>query len=104
MVSRAKALYPNPEQLDSTVLTKEALQKLQAGILEQCDAQDGLKDGVIQDPASAHFDLTKVSGLTDEQRKSFEAIYQAPRNNKGPTYPGFAPFAECDPDQWLPSL
>src|SRR5205085_8271444 len=41
-VSIAKALYPDPAHLDSTVLTREALQKLQAGILEQCDAQDGL--------------------------------------------------------------
>src|SRR6266853_4883550 len=50
MVSIAKALYPNPNHLDSTVLTKEALQKLQAAILEQCDQQDGLKDGIIEDP------------------------------------------------------
>src|SRR6267378_2150151 len=86
MVAIAKALYPDPTHLDSTVLTKEALQKLEAGIIEQCDAQDGLKDGVIQDPASAHFDLSKVSGLTDEQRKAVEAIYQAARNDKGPIY------------------
>src|SRR5438477_39726 len=86
---------------DSTVMTKEALQKLQSGILEQCDAQDGLKDGVIQDPASAHFDLSKVSGLTDEQRKAIEAIYQGARNEKGVIYPGFAPVAECVPDQWI---
>src|SRR6516225_3688922 len=39
MVSIAKALYPDPAHLDSTVLSKEALQKLQAAVLEQCDAQ-----------------------------------------------------------------
>src|SRR3989454_757327 len=74
-VTIAKALYPDPGHLDSTVITKEALQKLQAGILDQCDAQDGLKDGVIQDPASAHFELSKVPGLTDAQRKAIEVIY-----------------------------
>ena len=101
MVTIAKALYPDAGHLDRTVVTKEALEKLQAGILEQCDGQDGLKDGIIQDPASVHFDLSKVAGLTDEQRKAIEAIFQGARNNKGVIYPGFAPVAECVPDQWI---
>src|SRR6266481_6892214 len=83
----AKALYPDPTHIDSTVITKEALRKLQAGILEQCDAQDGLKDGVIQNPAGAHFDLSKVPGLTDEQRKAIAVIYQGARNERGAIYP-----------------
>lgn len=101
MVSIAKALYPDPAHLDSTVLTKEALQKLQQSILDQCDSQDGLKDGVIQDPASVHFDLSKVPGLTDEQRKGIEAIYQGARNAKGQISVGYPEGAECDPDQWM---
>src|SRR5436190_22253748 len=101
MIAIAKKLYPDAQHLDSTVLKKETLQKLQAAIIEQCDAQDGLKDGVIQNPPSAHFDLAKVPGLTDEQRLALEAIFQGARNDKGPIYPGFAPVAECDPDQWL---
>jgi feruloyl esterase len=96
-----KTLYPDPEHLDQTALDREALRKLQQAILEQCDAQDGLKDGVVQDPPSAHFDLSKVSGLTDEQRKAIEAIYAGVHNDKGPIYPGYTPGAECDPDQWI---
>ncbi len=100
-VAIAKVLYPDPAHLDTNVITKEALQKLAAGILEQCDAQDGLKDGIIQDPASAHFDLSKVEGLTDEQRTALTAIFEGARNIKGAEYPGFAPVAECDPGQWI---
>jgi feruloyl esterase len=100
-VTIAKALYPDPAHLENTVVTKEALQKLQAAILEQCDSEDGLKDGVIQDPASAHFDLSKVPDLTDEQRKAVAVIYQGARNQRGPIYPGFAPVAECVPSEWI---
>jgi len=100
-VTIQKTLYPSSEHLDQTALDKEALKKLQQAILDQCDAQDGLKDGVVQDPPSTHFDLSKVPGLTDEQRKAIEAIYAGVRNDKGPIYPGYTPGAECDPDQWI---
>jgi len=96
-----KTLYPDSAHLDQTALDKEALSKLQQSILEQCDALDGLKDGVVQDPPSAGFDLSKVSGLTEEQRQSITAIYAGVRNDKGLIYPGFTPGAECDPDQWI---
>jgi feruloyl esterase len=101
MVSIAKVLYPDPKHLDSTALTKEALQKLQASILEQCDAQDGLKDGIIQDPASVHFDLSKVQGLSEEQKKAVQAIYSGLRIDGQLLSPGYTPGAECDPDQWI---
>ena len=100
-VSIAKALYPDPAHLDHTVLDKEALQKLRQGILDQCDEQDGLKDGIIDNPPSAHFDLSRVPGLTDEQRQAIAAIYRGARNGQTVIYPGYSPAAECDPDQWL---
>jgi feruloyl esterase len=101
MVSIAKAFYPSPEHLDNTVVTKEMLQKLQQAILEQCDGVDGLKDGVIQDPGSVQFDLSKVQGITDEQRNAIESIYRGASNAKGRISTGFPKGAECDPDQWI---
>ena len=100
-ITIAKALYPDPAHLDGSVITKDSLQKLQAAILEQLDAEDGLKDGVIQNPASVHFDLSKVLDLTEEQRKAISVIYQGARTDKGQIYPGFSPVAECDPNQWV---
>jgi feruloyl esterase len=101
MVSIAKALYPDPQHLDHCVLTKEALQTLAEGILEQCDEQDGLKDGIVADPGNARFDLGKVKGLTEEQRKAIEAVFAGARTQRGLIYPGFTPAAECVPDQWI---
>jgi pimeloyl-ACP methyl ester carboxylesterase len=101
MISIAQSLYPDPAHLDTNVLSKDALEKLKAAIIEQCDTQDGLKDGIIQDPAATHFDLSRVAGLTDEQRRALEAIYRGATNSHGKIYPGFAPAAECDPNQWI---
>ncbi len=100
-VAIAKTLYPNSNHLDRVTLPREILQKLQQAIIEQCDGQDGLKDGVVQDPPSVHFDLSKVEGLTDSQRKAIEAIYLGARTEKGQIYPGYPRGAECDPDQWI---
>lgn len=101
MVSIAKALYPDPAHLETNVLTKAALQQLQKSILEQGDAQDGLKDGIIADPTSVHFDLSKVPGLTDPQRRAVQAIYQGASSGNRPISPGYTQGAECDPDQWI---
>jgi len=79
---------------------KGSAPKLQAGIIEQCDAQDGLKDGIIQDPPSAHFDCPKCQA-NRRAAQCIEAIFQGSRNDKGPIYPGFAPVAECVPEQWI---
>jgi Tannase and feruloyl esterase len=100
-VAIQKVLYPDPKHLDQTALDVEAMKKLQQAILDQCDAQDGLKDGVVQDPPSTHFDLAKVPELTDPQRKAIEAIYAGSRDDKGLIYPGYTPGAECDPGQWV---
>jgi hypothetical protein len=99
-VNIAQTLYPDPNHLEKTALDLPALQKLQNAIIEQCDEQDGLKDGVVQDPPSVHFDLSKVAGLTDDQRKSIETIYHGAYSGEKLLYPGYTPGSECDPNQW----
>ena len=100
-ISIAKALYPDPAHLDHCVLDRDALQKLRQSILDQCDEQDGLKDGIVADPPLAHFDLAKVPGLTDQQRNAIAAIYGGARSGQTVIYPGYSPGAECDVDQWI---
>jgi len=100
-VSVAKALYPDRAHLDHSVLDRSALERLRQSIMDQCDAQDGLKDGIVADPPSAHFDLSKVPGLTDEQRRAIAAIYGGARVGQTVIYPGYSTGAECDVDNWL---
>lgn len=96
-----KTLYPDPAHLDHTALDRGALQKLRQSIMDQCDEQDGLKDGIVANPPSAHFDLAKVPGLSDEQRRAIAAIYGGARIGQTVLYPGYSPGAECDVDQWI---
>ena len=90
----AQALYPDPANMTKTVLTLADLDHLYKEVMKQADAQDGLKDGIIDDPLRADFDLARVPGLTDEQRAAMQAIYNGPRNADGPIYPGFPIGAE----------
>jgi feruloyl esterase len=91
----AQALYPDPAKLTETVLTQQDLDRLGAEIMALTDEQDGLKDGIIDDPTAVDFDLARVPDLTDEQRAALRAIYDGVSNAKGPIYPGFPIGAEA---------
>jgi tannase/feruloyl esterase len=73
-------------------------------VLEACDALDGLKDGLISDPRSCHFDpkvlackgADRPSCLTSQQVEVARRIYSSaknPRTGQG-IYPGLEPGSE----------
>jgi feruloyl esterase len=97
----AQTLYPDSDNLTENVLSQDILNHLYAEVMKQADAQDGLKDGIIQDPLGAEFDLEKVPGLTKEQREAIQAIYDGPSNADGPIYPGFPIGAEGGEGGWF---
>lgn len=90
----AQTLYPDPKELTKTVLTQEDLDRLYAAIMTLTDEQDGLKDGIIDDPTAVDFDLARIPDLTDQQRAALEVIYNGVSNANGPIYPGFPIGAE----------
>jgi feruloyl esterase len=68
-----------------------------------CDALDGVKDGVIDDPRKCHFDpavllcqgAESAACLTQPQIAALKRIYAGPRNSRGEqVYPGFQPGGE----------
>lgn len=97
----AQTLYPDPDNLTQSLLTQDDLNHLYAEVMKQADAQDGLEDGIIQDPLGAEFDLAKVPGLTDEQRAAIQVLYDGVRNADGPIYPGFPIGAEGGEGGWF---
>src|SRR5262249_15818984 len=73
-------------------------------VIAQCDAIDGLKDGLIQDPRQCHFDpkvlLCKAEDgpncLTAPQVRTATQIMSVPKNSKTgeEIYPGLEPGTE----------
>jgi Tannase and feruloyl esterase len=85
-------------------LDRDDLAMVMDAALEQCDANDGVEDGIITDPRTCHFDpkvLACNSGQTDAclaapQIKALEMIYRGPANPRtgAPIYPGLEPGGE----------
>lgn len=88
----------------SPVLTKEAITLLADAVLEACDMDDGLKDGVLGNPRGCGFEPSALrctgksdaSCLTDEQVGAAENVYSGARRADGtPFYPmGYAKGTE----------
>jgi tannase/feruloyl esterase len=82
---------------------------IEAAAVAQCDARDGVKDGVIDDPTRCHFDpdVLACKGaendacLTQPQLAGLKRVYSGPKNAKGEQlYPGFEPGGESGFGGW----
>ncbi len=82
---------------------------IESAVLAACDALDGLKDGVIDDPQRCQFDpaVLLCSGpesntcLTQPQITALKKIYSGPRNSKGEQlFPGYSVGGETGYNGW----
>jgi feruloyl esterase len=90
-------------------LTPEKIPALAAAVNAACDAQDGVKDGVINDPRACHFDPStivckagdKADCLLPAQAETVKRIYRGPVNDAGKViFAGLMPGAEDGPQGW----
>ena len=103
MVSTGIALAQATTRNPAAYISSMKLAAINRASLEACDAQDGLKDGVVSDPAKCHFDpavlLCKgtddISCLTSPQVGSLRAFYAGGRDSSGKQiFPGLVPGDE----------
>ncbi len=88
----------------ASMLTAEKYAVLHKAVLEQCDALDGVKDGVLENPTKCRFDPKVVQCkasdgpdcLTAPQVEAARKIYAGASNTRTrePLYPGLQPGSE----------
>ncbi|MGC9973300.1 MAG: tannase/feruloyl esterase family alpha/beta hydrolase [Bryobacteraceae bacterium] len=95
---------------DSYIPAKK-LPAIQAAALAACDALDGVKDGVIENPSRCRFDpsVLQCDGaetdqcLTAPQVIALKKLYAGGRTSGGrQVFPGYAPGGEAETGGWMP--
>lgn len=86
MITNAQAAFPNPRALEPR-FTIDELKGVEAAVLNACDARDGVKDGILDDPRSCRFDVDTLP-LSEAKRSVLKSIYEPTKNRDGEIYPG----------------
>jgi len=63
-------------------IAPQDLEKIGSAVAASCDAADGVKDGVINDPLRCRVEPSTIA-LTPEQLKTFQAIHDGPKTSSG---------------------
>ncbi len=78
-------------------------------VLDACDAEDGVTDGVLNDPRQCHFDPGTIACkgadsndcLTASQVTALKAVYAGPHDSAGhQVFPGYEPGGEAGFGGW----
>ena len=104
-ITNSKALLADP----ASYIPPSKVPAIEAATLEACDALDGVKDGVIDNPAQCHFAASKLlcsgpesdSCLTAPQVAALQTLYDGPKTSKGEQiFPGYSPGGESGNGGW----
>jgi hypothetical protein len=91
-------------------IPQSKLPAIQKAVLAQCDSLDGVKDGLIEDPRTCHFNPRELlckgadgkNCLTAPQIDTLTKIYEGPKNPRTGRriFPGYPPGTEAVAGAW----
>jgi feruloyl esterase len=95
----------NQRALSEAPVSNAKMTVVAAKVMEKCDAVDGLKDGVIDDPRKCSFNVKvdvpacaagedRPDCLTSAQADAIMKVYSGPISNGKPYFPGYMPGSE----------
>lgn len=110
-IQNAQAIYPDPTNLDKPVISSANLELLQTKILEKCDAIDGIKDQIINNPKACNFNVDSLplcpenvasdNCFTSNQLAAIKAVYAGVYDQGVEIHPGFPFGGENEHWGWL---
>ena len=86
-IKDVRAQFPDPKNL-TPLLLPETMRAVAAQVLEKCDALDGVKDGVMDDPRQCKVDVSTITGLSAAQQAALKTIYAPTRAGGETVFPG----------------
>jgi feruloyl esterase len=104
-----QAMYPDPNNLQAAVVGPKEQELIESSYLAMCDEQDGIKDGILNDPRQCKFKVEILlckgekndSCLSQKQLAALKVVYDGPTDSKGNSfYYGFPFGGETAPGGW----
>jgi len=108
MTTAAKNMQATGRDL-AAYIPAAKLPAIQAAAIAACDQLDGVKDGVLENPAKCHFDPASLrcagpetnECITAPQVESLRTLYAGLRSAQGkPLFPGYSPSGEAEGGGW----
>ncbi|HYM22749.1 MAG TPA: tannase/feruloyl esterase family alpha/beta hydrolase [Vicinamibacterales bacterium] len=93
-----QAAFPDPN-VKTPLFAPDTLKSVEAQILAKCDALDGVKDNLMDDPRKCDVDVDGLTGVSLAQKEVLKKIYAATGPN-GSIYPGQPVGGEGDAGGW----
>jgi feruloyl esterase len=101
-IRNMQALFPDPARLNTRLFSSADLELVESRIVQTCDRNDGVADGVIDDPRSCRFDVDTLP-LSEAQKRALRTVYSPTMGPGGAEiYPAQPVGGEGQTAGWAP--